>query len=139
MILFLTRGVPEAPAPWRTRKEGRIWELPREADVRAPAEPARVGTGLVTLGRDERGTDVLIDLSMVDGDVAVGGAPLLAAEIVSALALELCTNPWSARVRVTGVGLPPRPALPVRGPPGGRPGHRRRSRRQRRSGCGGRG
>ena len=106
VILFLTRGVPEAPAPWRTRKEGRIWELPREADVRAPAEPARVGTGLVTLGRDERGTDVLIDLSMVDGDVAVGGAPSLAAEIVSALALELCTNPWSARVRVTGVGLP---------------------------------
>ena len=106
VILFLTRGVPEAPAPWRTRKEGRIWELPREADVRAPAEPARVGTGLVTLGRDERGTDVLIDLSMVDGDVAVGGAPSLAAEIVSALALELCINPWSARIRVTGVGLP---------------------------------
>ena len=116
VILFLTRGVPEAPAPWRTRKEGRIWELPREADVRAPAEPARVGTGLVTLGRDERGTDVLIDLSMVDGDVAVGGAPSLAAEIVSALALELCTNPWSARVRVTGVGLPPPPCTPCAGP-----------------------
>ena len=105
--LFLARSLPEAPAPWQARSEGRIWVLPREASLQAPAEPARVGTGLVTLGRDEQGTDVLIDLAMVDGDVTVGGAPSLAAEIISALALELCTNPWSARVQVTGVGLPP--------------------------------
>ena len=70
------------------------------------ALPICVGTGLVTLGRDERGTDVLIDLSLVDGDVAVNGAPTMAAEVIAALALELCINPWSARIRVTGVGLP---------------------------------
>ena len=106
MTLFLSRPMPQAPRPWRARREGRIWVLARDAVVTAPDEPARVGTGLVTLGRDERGTDVLIDLSLVDGDVAVNGAPTMAAEVIAALALELCINPWSARIRVTGVGLP---------------------------------
>ena len=106
VTLFLSRPMPQAPRPWRARREGRIWVLARDAVVTAPDEPARVGTGLVTLGRDERGTDVLIDLSLVDGDVAVNGAPTMAAEVIAALALELCINPWSARIRVTGVGLP---------------------------------
>ncbi len=106
VTLFLSRPMPQAPQPWRARREGRIWALARDAVVTAPDEPARVGTGLVTLGRDERGTDVLIDLSLVDGDVAVNGAPSMAAEVIAALALELCINPWSARIRVTGVGLP---------------------------------
>ena len=106
VTLFLSRPMPQAPRPWRARREGRIWVLARDAVVTAPDEPARVGTGLVTLGRDERGTDVLIDLSLVDGDVAVNGAPSMAAEVIAALALELCINPWSARIRVTGVGLP---------------------------------
>ena len=106
VTLFLSRPMPQAPQPWRARREGRIWVLARDAVVTAPDEPARVGTGLVTLGRDEHGTDVLIDLSLVDGDVAVNGAPSMAAEVIAALALELCINPWSARIRVTGVGLP---------------------------------
>lgn len=106
VTLFLSRPMPQAPQPWRARREGRIWALARDAVITAPDEPARVGTGLVTLGRDERGTDVLIDLSLVDGDVAVNGAPSMAAEVIAALALELCINPWSARIRVTGVGLP---------------------------------
>ena len=106
VTLFLSRPMPQAPQPWRARREGRIWALARDAVITAPDEPARVGTGLVTLGRDERGTDVLIDLSLVDGDVAVNGAPTMAAEVIAALALELCINPWSARIRVTGVGLP---------------------------------
>ena len=106
VTLFLSRPMPQAPQPWRARREGRIWTLARDAVITAPDEPARVGTGLVTLGRDERGTDVLIDLSLVDGDVAVNGAPSMAAEVIAALALELCINPWSARIRVTGVGLP---------------------------------
>lgn len=106
VTLFLSRPMPQAPRPWRARREGRIWVLARDAVVTAPDEPTRVGTGLVTLGRDERGTDVLIDLSLVDGDVAVNGAPTMAAEVIAALALELCINPWSARIRVTGVGLP---------------------------------
>ena len=106
VTLFLSRPMPQAPRPWRARREGWIWVLARDAVVTAPDEPARVGTGLVTLGRDERGTDVLIDLSLVDGDVAVNGAPTMAAEVIAALALELCINPWSARIRVTGVGLP---------------------------------
>ncbi|WP_157066051.1 LysM peptidoglycan-binding domain-containing protein [Actinomyces sp. oral taxon 414] len=106
VTLFLSRPMPQAPQPWRARREGWIWALARDAVITAPDEPARVGTGLVTLGRDERGTDVLIDLSLVDGDVAVNGAPSMAAEVIAALALELCINPWSARIRVTGVGLP---------------------------------
>ena len=105
--LFLTRRVPQAPAPWRGRDGGAVWNVERGVDIQVPDGPVRVGAGLVTVGRDERGADVLIDLSVVDGDVVVSGAPSVAAEVVSALAVELCTNPWSAQVRVVGVGLPP--------------------------------
>ena len=61
--------------------------------------------GLVTVGRTPEGADILIDLAFADGDVIVTGDPAMAAEVVSALALELCTNPWSRDADVVGTGL----------------------------------
>ncbi|WP_147681171.1 hypothetical protein [Actinomyces ruminicola] len=109
--LLLPRPLPQPPEPWTTNDGGATWSLA------AGAEPVSSGngttsdispgcTGLVTIGRDEHGADILINLGAVDGDVVVGGEPTAAAELVAALALELCTNPWSQAASVITVGLP---------------------------------
>ena len=102
--LRMARPLPDAPAPWRAQQEGMTWAL------RAGQEPPLKDRscplpGLVTVGRTPEGADILIDLAFADGDVIVTGDPAMAAEVVSALALELCTNPWSRDADVVGTGL----------------------------------
>ncbi|WP_139739030.1 LysM peptidoglycan-binding domain-containing protein [Actinomyces wuliandei] len=105
-LLHLPRPLPEAPAPWQVRNQGLTWVLPAGQEPEPGAAPPLV-PGLVTIGRDSQGADVLIDLASADGDICVTGDPAMAAEVVGALALELCTNPWSSQVVVAGAGLPP--------------------------------
>ncbi|VEG74581.1 LysM peptidoglycan-binding domain-containing protein [Actinomyces slackii] len=104
--LRLSRPIPVAPHPWQVQDEGLTWALPagREPSPSGAASPL---PGLVTIGRDAAGTDILIDLASADGEVCVTGDPTMAAEVVGALALELCTNPWSDQATVAGAGLPP--------------------------------
>jgi Bacterial transcriptional activator domain len=104
----------EAPAPWQAQESGSVWRL-----VAADLDP-RAGTGLapfpglVSLGRDSGGRDVLIDLEAAQGPISIVGDPRVAVEIASAIAAELATNRWSDRLRVTGIGLPDGlSALPV--------------------------
>ena len=102
--LRMARPLPDAPAPWRAQQEGMTWAL------RAGQEPPLKDRpcprpGMVTVGRTPEGADILIDLAFADGDVIVTGDPAMAAEVVSALALELCTNPWSRDADVVGTGL----------------------------------
>ncbi|GEL98897.1 LysM peptidoglycan-binding domain-containing protein [Cellulomonas terrae] len=96
-----------APAPWRVLGTGAAWRLDA-ADVDLDA---RGGTapfpGLVSLGRDEDGRDVLIDLEAAQGPVAIVGDLDVAREVASAWAAELATNRWSDGLHVTGVDLPP--------------------------------
>ncbi|WP_308807196.1 hypothetical protein [Actinomyces sp. 594] len=108
--LLLPRPLPQAPHPWTTNDDGSTWTLPAGAEPAPPSDVAAAATsdcsGLVTMGRDEQGADILINLGAVDGDVVVGGEPTMAAELIAALALELCTNPWSQGNSVITVGLP---------------------------------
>lgn len=106
VTLFMSMPRTSAPAPWRAEHNGNVWILPAQAELVTAPGPITVGVGLVTLGRDDLGTDVLLDLSQVDGEVVVSGAPAQAVEVISALALELCVNPWSGSVQATGVLLP---------------------------------
>lgn len=106
VTLFMSVPASAAPAPWRAEHNGNVWVLPADAELAVSPGPVTVGAGLVTLGRDDLGTDVLLDLGQVDGEVVVTGAPAQVAEVISALALELCVNPWSASIRATGVLLP---------------------------------
>ena len=103
--LRLAQPVPEAPAPWRVQEEGLTWVM-RAGQEPAPAPNGSLLPGMVTVGRIASGADILIDLAVADGEVAVTGDPAMAAEVVTALALELCTNPWSQEAVVVGAGLP---------------------------------
>ncbi|VEG28990.1 LysM peptidoglycan-binding domain-containing protein [Actinomyces howellii] len=96
----------DAPAPWHSQEEGLTWTL-RAGQEPDPGQAPALMPGLVTIGRSDSGADILIDLGFAAGRIAVTGDPTMAAEVVTALALELCINPWSQDATVVGAGLPP--------------------------------
>ena len=102
--LRMARPLTDAPSPWRAQDEGMIWALPAGHEPPLSDRPCPL-PGLVSVGRTPTGADILIDLAFADGDVTVTGDPAMAAEVVSAFALELCTNPWSRDAVVVGSGL----------------------------------
>ena len=102
--LRMARPLTDAPSPWRAQDEGMIWALPAGQEPPLSDRPCPL-PGLVSVGRTPTGADILIDLAFADGDVTVTGDPAMAAEVVSAFALELCTNPWSRDAVVVGSGL----------------------------------
>jgi hypothetical protein len=117
--LRLAPATAEAPEPWEAVDDGRSWRLERaNAMIMGSFHGNSVETaddhgsvvapypGLVSLGRDDNGRDVLIDLEAAGGPIAVTGDPVAAYEVVTAMAAELATNRWSDHLRVTGVGLP---------------------------------
>uniref|UniRef100_UPI001C80894F bacterial transcriptional activator domain-containing protein n=1 Tax=Nocardioides pelophilus TaxID=2172019 RepID=UPI001C80894F len=94
--LRIAPAAPNPPAPWIPLRDGRRWRLHRES---AEADQGPLGSapypGLVCIGRDDDGADVLIDLEAVGGPASVSGADAVAREVVSALAVQLVTSPWS--------------------------------------------
>lgn len=104
--LRLAPARPEAPAPWTAVDDGRTWRLHRsDADATEPGHAPF--PGLVCLGRDAEGRDVLVDLESVGGVVSVSGADRLAGEVVAALAVQLVANPWADEQHVLGYHLAP--------------------------------
>lgn len=106
--LRIAPAAPRPPAPWIALKEGRRWRLDRES---AEVDQGPLGNapypGLVCIGRDDAGADVLIDLEAVGGPASVSGADAVAREVVSALAVQLVTSPWSDDQRVHAHELSP--------------------------------
>lgn len=94
----------DAPAPWTPVDDGAVWRL-----TQAVPDDAELGhapfPGLVCLGRRLDGSDLLIDLESVGGVVSVHGAEPMTTEVVSALAVQLATSPWSDDQRVRGYQL----------------------------------
>lgn len=96
----------QTPAGWRVEDDGRRWVLDRNDTL--PTERGHAPyPGLVCLGRDDDGFDVLVDLESADGVVSIEGAPAIAREVVSALAVQLATVPWSDQQSVLGHDLNP--------------------------------
>ncbi|QHT57957.1 hypothetical protein GXP71_18960 [Cellulomonas sp. H30R-01] len=104
--LRLSPSRPDAPAPWQAAADGTTWRLAADDVDGAQAGGPAPFPGLVSLGRDALGRDVLLDLESAQGPVSVVGDPQVAREVATALAAELATNRWSDGLRVTGVDLP---------------------------------
>ncbi|GAA2993440.1 BTAD domain-containing putative transcriptional regulator [Streptosporangium longisporum] len=96
----------EAPAPWTAHDGGQVWRLPahegRMLDEQAFADAPAPYPGLVSLGSNGEGR-VLVDLEAAHGPIRMHGPQTTAA--LAALAVELATNRWSDRMRVTLVGF----------------------------------
>ncbi|MFI7127442.1 BTAD domain-containing putative transcriptional regulator [Nonomuraea sp. NPDC050153] len=93
----------DAPPPWTAQDGGQVWRLPahegRLLEEQAGGAPY---PGLVSIGTDASGR-VLIDLEAAQGLINVRGPQTTAA--LAALAVELATNRWSDRMRITLVGF----------------------------------
>lgn len=93
----------DPPAPWIAQDGGQVWRLHahegRLLDEQAGGAPY---PGLVSLGMDESGR-VLVDLEAAQGLINIRGPQTTAA--LGALAVELATNRWSDRMRITLVGF----------------------------------
>ena len=105
IALYLTEPA-ELPNPFeRAAADGSAWIM-RGGSIAAP-QRAVVSPypALTTVGIDPRGGQVLLDLEQL-GALSVIGDAAVATGILTALAVELASNPWSDGVRVTVVGLP---------------------------------
>jgi hypothetical protein len=98
------------PAPWQSVGDGQVWRLPVAAaasldgDRLDGARALAPYPGLVTLGTNDTGR-VMVDLEAAHGLIAVRGPAVAVRSALAALAVELVTNRWSDRMRVTLVGF----------------------------------
>ncbi|WP_295696219.1 hypothetical protein [Lapillicoccus sp.] len=108
VTLMLIQPRPAAPEPWRAEDDGATWTL-RRHDLGRSSTSAGVAAypGLVALGRDGSGADLLIDLEAAAGPIRLVGDATIAEQVAIALAIQLATQPWSDGVKVSAVGLPP--------------------------------
>src|SRR5207253_7431370 len=87
---------------------GQVWRLPFAAIAGLdPAEAASTLApypGLVSLGTNTSGR-ILVDLEVAHGLIAVRGPRQVVQAALGALAVELVTNRWSDRMRVTLIGF----------------------------------
>ncbi|MEV1205160.1 bacterial transcriptional activator domain-containing protein [Microbispora rosea] len=104
--LWIHPAEQDAPEPWETCDDGQVWRLPahegRRIDEHVLAGVPAPYPGLVSIGTGQGGR-VLVDLEAAHGVIAITGAHTVAA--LSALAVELATNRWSDRMRITLVGF----------------------------------
>src|SRR6185437_482318 len=103
--LWIAPSDPEPPAPWQAVDGGQVWRLPVAAAASLDGGGALAPyPGLVTLGMNETGR-VMVDLEVAHGLIAVNGPAETVRSALAALAVELVTNRWSDRMRVTLVGF----------------------------------
>jgi hypothetical protein len=103
--LWVASADPEPPAPWQAVDGGQVWRLPVAAAESLNAAGALAPyPGLVSLGMNDTGR-IMVDLEVAHGLIAVRGPADTVRSALAALAVELVTNRWSDRMRVTLVGF----------------------------------
>jgi hypothetical protein len=103
--LWLAPANQDPVGDWEALDEGRRWRRRRTPDVSGRGGFAPY-PAMVSLGVDDRGRDVLVDLEAAGGPVAVDGDSVVAAEVAAAIAVQLGTSPWSGDLRVTATDVP---------------------------------
>ena len=103
--LWVAPADPEPPGPWQPVDGGQVWRLPVAAAASLDAGGALAPyPGLVSLGMNDTGR-IMVDLEVAHGLIAVRGPADTVRSALAALAVELVTNRWSDRMRVTLVGF----------------------------------
>lgn len=105
--LRLAPAATTAPEGWEVAEDGAVWR--RTADLPAldaAAKEIAPYPGLVSLGVDDDGRDVLIDLEAAGGMIALTGDATVASQVAAAVAVQAATATWSEGIAVTAAGLP---------------------------------
>jgi hypothetical protein len=95
----------DPPSPWTAEDSGQVWGLDAAvAPALDPGDALAPYPGLVTLGSSEAGR-IMVDLEVAHGLIALRGPAETVRAALAALAVELVTNRWSDRMRVTLAGF----------------------------------
>lgn len=95
----------DPPAPWTAGDGGQLWRLPSgTASSLDPGDALAPYPGLITLGTNHTGR-IMVDLEAAHGLIALRGPAETVRAALAAMAVELVTNCWSDRMRVTLVGF----------------------------------
>ncbi|MDP9820651.1 hypothetical protein J2S59_000460 [Nocardioides massiliensis] len=105
--LRLAPALSSAPEGWQVAEDGAVWR--RTADLpplAAAATEVAPYPGLVSIGVDDDGRDVLIDLEAAGGMIALTGDATVASQVAASVAVQTATAAWAEGISVTAAGLP---------------------------------
>lgn len=95
----------DLPAPFvREVEDGTVWTIQSGLIESLEQMPDAPYPGLVTVGKDDTGAQMLLDLELL-GTLGLEGDPTLTAEVMDAMAVELATSTWGESLQVTLVGV----------------------------------
>jgi hypothetical protein len=104
--LLLAPGRTDACSGWEVLDEGRRWRAATGDDPEMPQMSAPY-PALVSLGVDESGRDVLVDLEAAGGMITLVGATHVMGEVAAAIAVQAAASRWGEAMQVTASGLAP--------------------------------
>ncbi len=104
VVLHLARSASAPEQPWTTSEDGMSWTL-RAEDLQTPGRGVVAPYPCLVNVAESHGYDLLVDLEMAPGLVALGGDATVAREVAMSMAVDLVTHRWSDDVRVTMVGF----------------------------------
>ena len=100
----------QLPTPWAGTVDATVWTLPVDAASQLDRDlvagvPAPYPS-LVTIGHDDEGGHVLLDLEYL-GALGIRGDETGTREVLAAIAIELATSRWADDLQITVVGAYP--------------------------------
>ena len=104
VVLHLLTELEAPEAPWTVGEDQRSWSL-RADDLQLPGTGVPAPYPSLVNVATTHGYDILVDLELAPGLVAVGGAVGVAREVAMAMAMDLTTHGWSDDIDVVMVGF----------------------------------
>ena len=104
VVLHLGRSASAPERPWTVSEDGMSWTL-FEDDLVVPGAGVPAPYPCLVNVASSHGFDLLVDLEMAPGLVALGGDADVAREVAMSIAVELVTHAWSDRTEVVMVGF----------------------------------
>ena len=106
-LYLASPAAAELPAPFvREDEEGTVWTIEAGQIEGLEQIPEAPYPALVTVGKDDTGAQLLLDLEYL-GTLGLEGEGQLVSEALDAMAVELATSAWGESLQVTLVGVAP--------------------------------